>query len=242
MGGVSGLPTPPDPTRLERLKLHGRDVDLSVRVNRRARRISLRVDPADGKVVLVLPASRARAEGLRFAETKAAWLLARLDDVPPRRPFADGAVAPLLGTPHVVRHEPQGCGVRVEDGEIRVAGRAEHVARRLKDWLKAEARRDLSVRALSLAEKIDERVTNVTVRESRTRWGSCTRGGRLSFCWRLILAPEHVIDYVVAHEVAHLRHMNHGPRFWKLVGELCPGHADARIWLRAKGAELHRYG
>ena len=233
------MPTRPEPARL---KLQGRDIDLAVRVNRRARRISLRVDPADGRVVLVLPASRARAEGLRFAETKGAWLLARLDDVPPRRPFADGEVTPLLGRPHVVRHEPRGCGVRVDDGEIRVAGRPEHMARRLKDWLKAEARRDFSMRALALAERIDERVTNVTVRESRTRWGSCTRGGRLSFCWRLILAPEHVIDYVVAHEVAHLKHMNHGPRFWKLVGVLCPDHADARTWLRAKGAELHRYG
>ena len=236
------MPTLPETARLARLKLQGRDIDLAVRVNRRARRISLRVDPADGRVVLVLPASRARAEGLRFAETKAAWLLARLADVPPRRPFAEGEVTPLLGRPHVVRSEPSGCGVRVADGEIRVAGRPEHMARRLKDWLKAEARRDLSIRALSLAERIDERVTNVTVRESRTRWGSCTRGGRLSFCWRLVLAPEHVIDYVVAHEVAHLKHMNHGPRFWKLVGELCPEHAEARDWLRAKGAELHRYG
>lgn len=236
------MPTRRETVALERLKLQGRDVDVAVRVNRRARRISLRVDPADGRVVLVLPASRARAEGLRFAQTKAAWLLARLADVPPRRPFVDGAVAPLLGRPHVVRHEPQGRGVRVVDREIRVAGRPEHMARRLKDWLKLEARRDLSARATALAERIGARVTRVTVRESRTRWGSCTRGGRLSFCWRLIFAPEHVIDYVVAHEVAHLRHMNHGPRFWKLVSELCPGHAEARAWLRAKGAHLHRYG
>lgn len=236
------MPTRPNSIGLERLKLQGRDVDVAVRVNRRARRISLRVDPADGRVVLVLPASRARAEGLRFAQTKAAWLLARLADVPPRQPFADGAVAPLLGRAHVVRHDPHGRGVRVLDGEIRVPGRPEHMARRLKDWLKLEARRDLSARAIALAERIEARVTRVTVRESRTRWGSCTRGGRLSFCWRLILAPEHVIDYVVAHEVAHLRHMNHGPRFWKLVGELCPGHAEARAWLRAKGAQLHRYG
>ena len=236
------MPPPRDTAPLERLTLQGRDVDLSVRVNRRARRISLRVDPADGRVVLVLPASRARAEGLRFAATKAAWLLARLDDVPPRQPFSDGAVAPLLGRPHVVRHDPRGSGVRVVDGAIRVAGRAEHMARRLKDWLKLEARRDLSARALAAAARIEEKVTRVTVRESRTRWGSCTRSGRLSFCWRLIFAPEHVIDYVVAHEVAHLRHMNHGPRFWRLVGELCPGHAEARAWLGEKGAQLHRYG
>jgi len=236
------LPPPREIAPLERLTLQGRDVDLSVRVNRRARRISLRVDPADGRVVLVLPASRARAEGLRFAATKAAWLLARLDDVPPRQPFSDGAIAPLLGRPHVVRHDPRGSGVRVADGAIRVAGRAEHMARRLKDWLKLEARRDLSARALAAAARIEEKVTRVTVRESRTRWGSCTRTGRLSFCWRLIFAPEHVIDYVVAHEVAHLRHMNHGPRFWRLVRELCPGHAEARAWLSEKGAQLHRYG
>lgn len=236
------MPPPRETAPLERLRLQGRDVDLSVRVNRRARRISLRVDPADGRIVLVLPASRARAEGLRFAATKAVWLLARLDDVPPRQPFADGAIAPLLGRPHVVRHDPRGSGVRVADGAICVSGRAEHMARRLKDWLKLEARRDLSARALAAAARIEERVTRVTVRESRTRWGSCTRGGRLSFCWRLIFAPEHVIDYVVAHEVAHLRHMNHGPRFWRLVADLCPGHAEARAWLSEKGAQLHRYG
>jgi len=220
-----------------------RDLELAVRVNRRARRISLKVDPAYDRAVLVLPSPRALHDGLRFAESRSPWLRAELAKLAPRVAFADGAVLPYRGAPHAVRHRPGARGaVWCEDGEIRVAGRLEHLSRRVGDWLKAEARLALSDRAIDFAGRIERRIGRIGVRDPKSRWGSCAPDGSLSFSWRLVLAPPSVLDYVVAHEVAHLVEANHGPGFWALVANLHPNHMADRRWLKRHGATLHRYG
>lgn len=226
------------------LALADREVPLRVRRHPRARSIILRIDNHDGGVTLVLPRRVSLDEGLRFAAGKQAWIARRLAALPPRTAFADGATVPLLGVPHTIRHRPEGRGgVRREGGELHVFGRAEFLPRRLIDWLKAEARREIQPRAREKAARINCRVERVTVRELRSRWGSCSGSGCLSFCWRLILAPEAVLDYVVAHEVAHLAELNHGPRFRRLMGELAEGGVkDAERWLRRHGPGLQRYG
>lgn len=212
-------------------------------MNRRARQILLRADAARGRLVLVLPSERHRADGIRFAARKADWIRARLAEMQQRQPFANGMTLPLLGHPHRVRHSPGGGTiVAVAGGEIRVGGSAEGLPLRLAAWLRVEARRLLAARATALAASLGERVARVSVRDTRSRWGSCSRAGALSFSWRLILAPEPVLGYVVAHEVAHLRVPDHSPRFWALVGELCPGYPEARRWLKENGPALHRYG
>ena len=221
----------------------GRAVEIAIQISARARRLSLRVDPVRGGVVLVLPSRRQRAEGLRFAESRAGWILSRVARVPDRVPFADGSAIPVLGVPHTVRHLPGSRGLlTVADGEIRVGGPAHLVPRQVSGWLRAEARRLLVPRSEEAAARIGRPVARVTVRDTRSRWGSCSSAGALSYSWRLILAPEPVLDYVVVHEVAHLRELNHGPRFWRLVADLMPDHAAARRWLKANGAALHRYG
>jgi predicted metal-dependent hydrolase len=132
--------------------------------------------------------------------------------------------------------------VAIADGEIRVRGDPAHLPRRVRDHLVALAGSELARRARRLAPEIGCKVARVTVRDTKSRWGSCSGQGSLSFSWRLILAPDSVIDYVVAHEVAHLAEMNHGPRFWRLVERLSPGSAAPRAWLKQHRSRLFSYG
>jgi predicted metal-dependent hydrolase len=210
----------------------------------RARRASLRVDPARRRIVLTAPMRMARGTAVGFAEQQAGWIAARLKRLPDKRPFADGVAVPLFGESHLVRHRPDARGtVWVEGGEIHVAGRIEHLPRRLRDWLMAEMRRRLAPLVQAKATLIERSVKRITVRDSRSRWGSCGPDGSLSFSWRLVFAPPEVLDYLVAHEVAHLVHMNHGPRFWALAERLCDGPmAPPQAWLKANGETLLQYG
>ena len=225
------------------LTVDGVDLPLDLIVSPRARRLALRLDPAAGTVRVVAPATAGAAEIARFVARHAGWVASRLAALPDRRPFADAAAVPFLGVDHVVRHVAGGRRpVERTGGEFRVAGGREHLPRRLRDYLAAQARRELSRRSRAKAAAIGRAVAAVAVRDQTSRWGSCSPTGRLNYSWRLILAPETVLDYVVAHEVAHLAEMNHGPRFWRLVETLHDRVPDARAWLKTHGAALHRYG
>jgi predicted metal-dependent hydrolase len=230
-------------SNLKILRLGECEVTLMLRRVRGARRMTLRLDEAAGAFHLSLPYGVALTEGLDFAARRRRWILAQLAALPPRVAFAAGAEIPLFGVPHVIRHDPGARrGAWREAGTIWVSGFAEHLPRRVTDFLKAEARRELTARAHGKAAEIGRRVAKVSLRDTRSRWGSCSAEGEIGFSWRLILAPEAVLDYVVAHEVAHLAHMNHGPRFWRLVAKLTPEVAGPRHWLKANGCRLHRYG
>lgn len=226
----------------------GTEIPVPVRRSARARRMLLRVDPVRGGPELVLPPSAKVDAARAFATKNLGWLRARLAHLPARTSFAPGAAVPILGREHLIRHRPdQRGGVwRVEDPdgsvELHVSGAEEHLARRVTDFLKAEARKTVGPRAKLHAEALGRRVGRVTVRDTATRWGSCSSRGDLSFSWRLVLAPEEVLDYVVAHEAAHLVEMNHSARFWALVDRLMPGYERPRTWLKRHGSKLHAYG
>jgi len=205
----------------------GLDVPVSIRISERARRVGLRIDSVERKVELILPRGVSERSGLRFLAAKRAWVTARLEALPQAVPFVEGAVAPP---------------VNIVDGEIRVRGGPAHLARRIRDHLVAAARAELAPRARQLAGRIGRNVARVNVRDTRSRWGSCSGRSNLSFSWRLIFAPEPVLEYVVAHEVAHLAEMNHGPRFWALVESLAPGSAGPRAWLKQNRNRLLAYG
>ncbi len=217
---------------------------LAVRRSPRARRIALRIDTARRGVELVLPRGVPPARGLAFVAAKRGWIAARLAQLPRPVPFVEGAVVPVFGVPHRIRREPDPLAppVAIDGGEIRVRGAPEHLARRVRDHLALTAHEELAARARRLATQIGRAVAHVGVRETRSRWGSCSGSGNLSFSWRLIFAPDGVVDYVVAHEVAHLAEMNHGPRFWRLVAALMPEHRAARAWLKAHRHRLFCYG
>jgi predicted metal-dependent hydrolase len=223
---------------------------VTIRISRRARRIALRVMTAERGVELVLPRGVPKKLGLNFLAAKRDWIAARLDALPRPVPFAEGAIIPVLGVPHRIcrvgvpargwARDP--AAVAIGGGEIRVRGEGAEIARAVRAYLMALARSEFARRAQSCAARIGCRAARIGVRDTRSRWGSCSAGGNLSFCWRLVLAPESVLDYVVAHEVAHLVEMNHGPRFWRLVHDLCPDSAAARAWLKRHRTELLSYG
>ena len=219
-----------------------------LRRHRQARRYTLRIQAATREVVLTMPPRGCLKEAKSFAEKHGGWIAARLHRLPEAAPFAHGTVVPLRGQPHRIVHRR---GVRgtvwIEIGEdggrsLCVAGQAEHVDRRVNDFLRREARSDLDAASRAAAATLGVRLRRVSVRDQSSRWGSCSTTGVLSYSWRLILAPSFVLDYLVAHEVAQLVEMNHSARFWRLVDRLCPHVRRARTWLDMHGTDLHRYG
>jgi len=218
-----------------------------VRRHRQARRYTLRIHAVSREVVLTMPPRGSVKHAKDFAEKHGAWIAARLRRLPGAEPFAHGAVLPLRGHLHRIEHRPAARGtVWIEthgnENLLCVTGEAPHVSRRVHDYLKREAKRDLEAASRRAAQSLGIAFRSVSVRDQRSRWGSCSSSGLLSFSWRLILAPPFVLDYLAAHEVAHLVEMDHSRRFWRLVAAIYPDLSRAKAWLDAHGADLHRYG
>jgi predicted metal-dependent hydrolase len=228
---------------------HGSQIfAIRLRRHRRARRYTLRIHPSDREAILTMPPRGTLADAKDFAQRHGAWIAARLGRLPKAAPFQSGTVVPLRGVAHRIVHRAGERGVVWteirESGEriLCVAGGAEYIDRRVHDFLKREARRDLSKAAAHYAEVLNVKVRRISIRDQSSRWGSCTSAGSLSFSWRLILAPPYVLDYLAAHEVAHLVEMNHSARFWRVVGRICSSVERAKTWLDTHGNDLHRYG
>jgi predicted metal-dependent hydrolase len=238
---------PPEPSTIS-IAVEREVYMVRVRRHRAARRYTLRIDSATRDVVLTMPPRGSLSQAREFAERHGAWIAARLQRLPDAAPFTDGAVLPLRGNAHRIVHRRGARGtVWIETGEdderlLCVAGQAPHVARRVRDFLKREAKRDLEAASRRAADALAVSIKRVSIRDQSSRWGSCSTNGVLSFSWRLILAPPFVLDYLAAHEVAHLIEMNHSRAFWRLVERICPHMKSAKSWLAAHGAELHRYG
>ncbi|HET7804139.1 MAG TPA: SprT family zinc-dependent metalloprotease [Pseudolabrys sp.] len=218
-----------------------------LRRHSQARRYTLRIHASSRDVVLTMPARGSVKQAREFAQKNGAWIAIRLRRLPDAVPFAHGARLPLRGIDHRIDHRRGERGtvwVEQNDGELRlcVAGAAPHVSRRVHDYLRREARRDLETASRAAAQALGVAIRRVSVRDQSSRWGSCSSTGVLSYSWRLILAPAFVLDYLAAHEVAHLIEMNHSRRFWRLVEKICPDMGRAKAWLDAHGADLHRYG
>jgi predicted metal-dependent hydrolase len=212
------------------------------RRSQRARRVTLRIDPRGGAVVVTLPPRAGRTAGMALLMNHAEWVVERLAALPGHVEFTNGAIVRLHGVEHRIVHVGGSIPVRVSGREILVGGDRAFLARRVGDFLRAEARRRMSALVAAKAEMADLQPRRVTVKDTRSRWGSCAANRCLYFSWRLVMAPRFVQDYVAAHEVAHLRHMNHGARFWTLVEELTVHTEAAVAWLREEGPGLLRIG
>lgn len=213
------------------------------RRSRRARHMTLKIDAAAGIAELVVPNGVSNAEADRFEHKHRRWAAKHLAQLPPRRRFVDGLALPVLDETLYVRHRPEAFrAARRIDDDLVVGGRADQIAARVEAWLRETARAKLLMRVTGYAEALGRVVSGIRIGDPRTRWGSCSHTGTMSFSWRLVLAPEAVLNYVAAHETAHLVEMNHSPRFWELVDILEPDFEDARDWLAEHGQALHRYG
>jgi predicted metal-dependent hydrolase len=197
---------------------------------------------------LTIPPRGTLKEARDFAQKHGGWIATRLQRMPEAAPFVHGVEVPLRGIAHrIVHRRGQRGTVWTEcddDGRrlLCVAGESPHVDRRIGDFLKREAKRTLEAASRRYADKLGVKIKRISVRDQSSRWGSCSTTGVLSFSWRLILAPAFVLDYLAAHEVAHLIELNHSPRFWRLVRRLDPDFDRAKRWLDVHGTDLHRYG
>lgn len=231
------------------LDITGLEVPVEVRRHRGARRLTLRINQARRAVVVTVPLRCKIDEAGSFVHRHLDWVRTRLGALPSPIPFEHGVIIPIRGANHMVRFSGTGARGAVVEFEtlpsgmpvVAVKGMPETAARRLRDWLYSEARRDLDIRVQFHADRLGLRARRLSVRDQGSRWGSCSTSGMLSFSWRLVLAPPIVLDYVAAHEVAHLAEMNHGPRFWALVRKTMSDMDLAKTWLLKHGLELHRY-
>lgn len=216
------------------------EVEITLRRSARARRFSLRVSALDGKVTLSMPPRAREAEAMAFARAQEGWLHAALQRVQTGAPVGLGTVLPVEG--RALRLTPGvGRALRVEGDALLVPGDPAQAAARVAAWLKVRARDRLVAASDHYAAQIGRQVGQVSLRDTRSRWGSCTAQGRLMYSWRLIMAPPRVLDYVAAHEVAHLVEMNHSPAFWAVVGRLFPDWQVQRGWLHQHGSGLHGF-
>jgi hypothetical protein len=210
--------------------------------------LTLRVSRTRRAVIVTLPLQCDLDEAGTFLNRHIDWVRARLDSLPNHVPFENAAAMPLRGIPHTIAFSgsKRSRVISIDKSSSRPAiiipGDEDLAANRLMRWLFDEAKRDLATSVEKHGRPLSLRAKRIAVRDQTSRWGSCSTTGALSFSWRLILAPSFVLDYVAAHEVAHLIEMNHGPRFWSLVKKICPEFETAKQWLQVLGPDLHRYG
>ena len=233
----------PKPLEPSHLLIGGEVLEVVFRRHAQARRLVLRLNSSGTGVVVTVPKGVSRGKALEFTERSRNWIEERVKSRGGLIRLEHGHVLPLRGVNHEIRHIDCRRGLVSLDaarGLIHVPGEPAHVTRRLLDFLKAQAREDLTAASKRYAALMGVDYRRIIIRDQKSRWGSCSATGELSYSWRLILTPDYVLDYVAAHEVAHLRHLDHSARFWRLVLTHCPNAAKAKNWLREHGQEVHR--
>lgn len=229
------------------------DAPIRLRVNARARRVSLRVDAARGEVVATAPSPRRLNDAVKFAQSRIGWIAAQLHALPAPQPLAPGRTIMVGGAPCRLERAAmriKGRLIPAKDDEplrLMASGEADAYARAAVRVLKAAALEHVTARTAHYASALDQPMPDIAVMDARMRWGSCRQGlggepARIRYNWRLILAPPWILDYVAAHEVAHLIEANHSPAYWAVVKGVFGDHRPARAWLKAHGASLHAIG
>lgn len=250
--GRSSVPNTQDPSASMLVDLGDGSVAVAVRVNPRAKRLILRFDVKADQFIVVIPGERFRRDVLAFVKRHQAWMRQHLGQVRSLRvPICDGAIIPVGGIAHRVVNDvsarrgvwsvPAGTGNIYTDDILFVSGAPEYTSRRVKDWLKREARRELTAACRDFAQALDLPAPRISIRDTYSRWGSCSHRDTLSFTWRLAMAPPFVLHYVAAHESAHRHHMNHSPAFWSLTRSLYDDVDRAEAWLKSDGQKLFLY-
>jgi hypothetical protein len=219
--------------------INDKDYNVTIRRHTQAKRLTLHIDPAR-QIRLTVPRRCSERHMQTFLHSQTSWLQKQLLKVSSPLALKPGAYFPLRGEQHLIAHDPK---IRtlalIENGTVFIGGDIEHFSRRLCEFLKKEARKDLYAACIRYCAALEVSIKRMQLRDQRTRWGSCNNKGVVCFSWRLIFAPPYVLDYLAAHELAHLRIMNHSKRFWGLVNQICLHTKQARHWLKENGNILH---
>jgi predicted metal-dependent hydrolase len=224
------------------ISINNDDLPIIIRKHSTSRRMVLRYQPLQHQISLTLPRYVSLKKGLHFVEEKRDWLTQQINEKSPQIPFVNGQVIPVLGKDYTLRHVGGRGTISVTGNEILIHGDESFMKRRLLDWLKRQAKQEISAIADFKGKMIHKSVGKISLRDTSSRWGSCSHEGNLSFSWRLVFAPYEVLYYVVCHEVAHIEHHNHSHAFWKAVHLLCPNYESYRDWLKIHGHKLYTYG
>lgn len=219
---------------------------IKLKQSKRARRLALRLDTKERVFHLVQPKGVSLARARAFAENHDDWMQERLQELPPLMPFTHGAILPILGQERklsiIKRMDSKRTSIRLIGDYLEVLTNQDDPSMRITRWLKTLAKERLAEKSQEKAALIGKHIHSVTVRDTKSRWGSCSHDGKLSYSWRLIFSPSNAFDYVVAHEVAHLQHLDHSKSFWALCQKLSDNYLDGKYWMRNHASELMRYG
>ena len=225
---------------LDHLRAH-----VKIAVNKRAKRLALRLDSKDRKIRFTIPPRCPIKKARLFLLQNESWVLGNIDKLPPLIPLTHGQIIPVFGHDRRINISYEitlkRTDITLNKNEITIKTNKDDPTPRLVRFLKKEAEKELTRLTKEKAAQIDKTVAAVQVRDTKSRWGSCGHDSKISFSWRLIFAPHTVLDYVVAHEVAHLQHMDHSRAFWACCKSLCEDYTYGKSWLHENGNELMRY-
>ncbi len=217
-------------------------IDIKIIKSPRAKKLTLRIDSQERRPILSLPPRCSAKRAVEFVRQNMNWIEENLKKIPQSRRFENNETISLFGQTYTICHEPLlRKGVYIENQTLRVSGALEFMHRRICDFIKKTARQKLYELSQKKAKEISRQVKKVTLKDTKSRWGSCSSKNNINYNWRIALAPLYVIEYLVAHEVSHLQHQNHSQEFWECVSALCPDSIEGRRWLRNHGRELYLY-
>jgi predicted metal-dependent hydrolase len=212
----------------------------------RAKRMALRVDNALGQIKLVIPSHTSLKNVQSFVNSQSDWIEEQLSKLMSGIPFDHGTQIPIFGTLYRIDIRCDNAfkrtRIQLKDKKILILTNQEDPSLRLERFLKKRAKEILTTLSEDKARIIGKDISSVSVKDTKSRWGSCTASGALSYSWRLIFAPYEAIDYVTAHEVAHLQHLDHSKAFWALCAKLSDDYVEGKYWMQNHGSELMRYG
>ena len=216
--------------------------DIKVNKSSRTRKLILKVDNKERIPVLTIPRYCSSKKALEFIKSNQEWIDSCLAKIPEIRRFSDGEQISLFGKIYTLQHKPHArAGVFFDGEQICISGQKEFLHRRLRDFIKEQAQKKFYHASEQLAKKIECELNDVCIKDTKSRWGSCSTRNNINYNWRIALAPDFVIKYLIAHEVSHLRHPDHSAFFWNCVASLCPQYKKGRDWLKEHGKELYLY-
>ena len=214
---------------------------LKVVKSSRAKRLSLRIDEKLHLPILTLPKRCSIAKAKEFLSLHHDWVINMLGRLPAKQTFQSGSTFSFFGQPCQIEHCPQNRYTAFANNVLQVSGEAEFLHRRTTDFLKKQTLEKITALSMQVAAQLNVKIASVTLKDTKSRWGSCSSLGNINYNWRICLAPLDVIEYLVCHEVSHLKHANHSADFWQCVEKICPHYQASRLWLKKHGRSLYQY-